>query len=193
MTTARITLGLMVATLVAGNFSANAQGTADGTRSRLLYDQTNHIRATVEDIDYTNREVTLREPDGFQARFAVSEAVKNFPQMKKGDVVNVGYRESVLLSLRKPGEIVPPAARSEALLTREPGQKPGGRAVAITDITATVEDVDRESREVTLRGPDGRIVKVLVDPSVGDLKQINKGDRITARRTEELILSVEAP
>ena len=123
----------------------------------------------------------------------MSDAVKNFPQIKKGDDVNVGYYESVALAVGKPGEMLTPTSRSEALVTSPAGQKPGATAVAVSDITATVEDIDRENREVTLKGPEGNVVKVKVDPSVGNLERSKKGDQITASRTEALAISVEEP
>ena len=178
-----------------GTFTFNlfAQTNAQTDQPRVVLAQTNHLKATVESIDYDKREVTLKGPEGKSARFAVSEAVKNFPQMKKGDEVNIGYYESIALAIAKPGETLPPTSRSEALATRQPGQKPGGTAMTITYTTATVEDIDRDKREVTLKALDGNLVKVWVDPSVGNLQRIKIGDQITASRTEALAISVEAP
>ena len=174
-------------------FNLFAQTNAQTETPRVFLAQTNHLKATVEAIDYDKREVTLKGPEGKSARFAVSDAVKNFPQMKKGDEVNIGYYESIALAIAKPGETLPATSRSEALATRPPGQKPGGAAVSVTDTTATVEDIDRDKREVTLKGVDGNLIKVWVDPSVGNLQRIKIGDQITASRTEALAISVEAP
>lgn len=169
-----------------------AQTNADRGSARVFFAETNHVKATVEDIDYGKRELTLKGPEGNSVRYAVSDAVKNFPQIKKGDEVNIGYYESVALAIAKPGEMTP-TSRSESIITRPAGQKPGGVAVGVSDITARVEDIDRDQREVTLKGPLGNIVKVKVDPSVGNLERIKKGDQITATRTEALAVSVEAP
>jgi len=151
------------------------------------------IKATVEDIDYAKREVTLKGPAGNTARFAIDDSVKNFPQMKKGDEVNIGYYESVAFAIAKPGERLSATSHMEAIATRKAGEKPGGTAVAVMDTTATIEDIDREKREVTLRGIDGNLVKVVVDPSVGNLERIKKGDQISATRTEALAISVDDP
>jgi hypothetical protein len=185
--TTKFGLALGLAALV------TAPALAQTVTPRIVFSQTNHLQATVEDIDHAKREVTLKGPDGNAVKVTVSDDVKNFPQIKKGDEVNVGYYESVALALHKPGEALAPTGVSEVLVRREPGEKPGGAAVSVSDITATVEDVDRENREVTLKGPDGNIVKVHVDPSVGNLERIKKGDQITASRTEALAVSVEAP
>jgi Cu/Ag efflux protein CusF len=184
-------LAFAVATFGALTFNAPAQTNSDTSSPSKVFSQTNHIKATVEDIDYDNRKVTLKGPEGNEVQFKVSDDVKNFPQVKKGDVVNIGYYESVALALGKPGEAVPDSGSSGILATRSPGQKPGGVGVNVTEISATVEDVDRDSREVTLKGPEGRTVKVLVDPSVGDLSRIKKGDQINIRLTQALAISVD--
>lgn len=160
---------------------------------RMVFAQTNHIQATVEAINYDTREVTLKGPDGNSVQVAVSDDVKNFPQIKKGDQVNVGYFESIALALQKPGESLAPTGRSQTFVRRAPGQKPGGATLSVSDITATVENVDQQNREVTLKGPNGNTVNVRVDPSVGNLERIKKGDLITATRTQALAISVEAP
>jgi Cu/Ag efflux protein CusF len=187
-----ISMVCMVAAIGVGVFQAAAQSDTNNETPRVVLSQTNHIKATVEDIDYQKREVSLKGPDGNIVHFAVSDAVKNFPQMKKGDVVSIGYYESLALAIAKPGETLPATSRSEAMAARPAGQKPGAAAMAVTDTTATVEDIDRDKREVTLRGMDGQLFKVVADPSVGNLTRIKKGDEIKATRTEALAISVDA-
>lgn len=174
-------------------FNTAAQTNSDTATPRKVFSQTRHMQATVEDIDYANRKVTLKGPEGNEVQLKVSDDVQNFPQIKKGDVVNIGYYESVALTLGQPGEPAPQSGSSAMLATRAPGQRPGGIGVNVTQISATVEDVDRDNREVTLKGPEGRTVKVQVDPSIGDLSRIKKGDQVNARITEALAISVNKP
>lgn len=170
-----------------------SQTTAESSTPRLFLAQTNRLKATVEDIDYAKREITLKGPEGNTARFAVSEAVKNFPQMKKGDDVNLSYYESLALAIAKPGETLRPTSRTDLLAIRRPGERPGGAAMTMTETSATVEDIDRDNREVTLKKPDGTLMKAQVDPSVGNLERIKKGDQIQATYTEALAISVDDP
>jgi len=172
-------------------FCAPAQ-TSDDKPSVTLA-RTNSIKATVADIDHDKREITLKGPEGNSMKFKVDERVKNFGQVKKGDEVRMGYYESIALSVRKPGDPLPATGRSRAMITREPGQKPGGVAVDTADITATVEAIDRDKREVTLKSPRGNVVTVKVDPSVGNLERIKTGDEIEATYTEALAISVDKP
>jgi hypothetical protein len=159
----------------------------------MILSQSNHVTATVEAIDHAKREVTLKGEDGNSVKVAVGDQVRNFSQMKKGDRVGVTYYESVALAVGKPGETLSPTSRSESVVRAAPGQRPGGAAVAVTDTSATVEDINRDKHEVTLRTPDGNLAKVLVDPSVGNLENIQKGDRINATLTQALAISVTQP
>ncbi len=186
-----ITLACALATLAIT--PAHAQTNASGGMPRMILSQSNHLNATVEDIDHDKRQVTLKGPDGNSVKVAVGDEVRNFAQIKKGDRVGVTYYESVALAVAKPGEALTPTGSGQAVLRAAPGQKPGGAAVTTSSTTATVEDVDRDKHEVTLRGPDGNLAKVLVDPSVGDLENIKKGDRINATVTQALAISVTQP
>lgn len=159
----------------------------------MVSSQTNHLTATVAAIDYPNRKVTLKGPDGNSVQVTIGDDVKNFSQIKKGDQVNIGYFESIALSVRKPGETLAPTGNSQSFVRNAPGQKPGSATISVSDVTATVQDVDQKSREVSLKGPDGNIAQVYVDPSVGNLDRIKKGDQVTVSRTEAMAVSIDAP
>ena len=59
------------------------------------------ISATVEAIDKATRQVTLKGPDGKTMAVTVGPEVKNFDQIKVGDVVVARYLESLTLELKK--------------------------------------------------------------------------------------------
>jgi hypothetical protein len=56
--------------------------------------------AIVEDISYENRTVDLRGTYGSIITVDVAEHVKNFNNIKKGDVVNAQYTEAMAISVR---------------------------------------------------------------------------------------------
>ena len=68
-------------------------------------------QVTIEAIDYDNRSIALEGPDGKSEIFTVPPEVRNFDQIKKGDVVNVQYVESMDVNVRKVGE---PLSTAEA-------------------------------------------------------------------------------
>jgi hypothetical protein len=66
---------------------------------------------------------------------------------------------------------------------------PGSASRAVT-VTATVEHVDAEKREVTLRNADGELKRIRVGPEVRNLPQVRKGDVVTATYYESIALSL---
>jgi hypothetical protein len=60
------------------------------------------VTATVEAIDQTSREVTLRGPLGNTVTFTVDKRVKRLDEVKVGDLVSADYYLSVAAELRPP-------------------------------------------------------------------------------------------
>ena len=161
--------------------------------SKLVVAETNIVKATVEDIDHAKREVTLKDSKGDKHKMKVSKEVKNLDQVQKGDQIVAGYFQSTAISVAKPGDATAAPAQAEAVIVAEKGQKPGGLAVQTTQKTATVEDIDYATREVTLKGSDGNILKIKAGDRVKRLEDVKKGDRIVATYTEALAVSVAKP
>jgi len=63
----------------------------------------------------------------------------------------------------------------------------------VVSVTATVEDIDVESRLVTLRGPEGHSTTLRVDESVRNLAQVKRGDQVVTRYREALVVRVKKP
>ena len=80
-------------------------------------------------------------------------------------------------------EPAPPAPSTTVSRSTGPGT-----VSALVTTTATVEDVDQESRVVTLRTAEGEIVHFKADESVRNLPQVQKGDHVTATYYEALAL-----
>jgi len=72
---------------------------------------------------------------------------------------------------------LPAAAQAEdkAVMTSSPGQ---ATIAQKRRITATVEAIDVAKREVTLKGPKGKVVPLSVSPDVRNLEQVKVGDRV---------------
>ena len=70
------------------------------------------------------------------------------------------------------------------------GQKPGGTLGRQVTIVADVIAVHPKTKTVTLKGPKGNIVDLVVeDPE--QIANIKKGDQVEAVYTEALAISVE--
>ena len=69
---------------------------------------------------------------------------------------------------------------------------PGKATIAQTHtIAATVEAVDAAQRQITLKGPKGKVVPLTVGPDVRNLEQVKVGDRVSVRYLEALTLTLK--
>jgi len=90
--------------------------------------------------------------------------------------------------LRKP---FPGSALLEAIRSAI-GSEPERGAPLVT-VTATVQAIDQEKREVTLKGPLGNVVTFVVDERVGRLNEVKIGDEVTADYYVSLAGELSAP
>jgi Cu/Ag efflux protein CusF len=78
-------------------------------------------------------------------------------------------------------------ARAEA-----PAAAPRGEAVmASATVTATVVKIDQKTREVTLKGDDGKEFSFVAGADVKNLAQVKPGDTVTATYAEALAYEVK--
>jgi hypothetical protein len=158
--------------------------------SGSLGDETVAATATVEKIDQKTRHVTLKRPDGSKFTIVASPEVRNLAQVKKGDVVNLEYRESVAYEVSKAGTAKPGVSTTTDVTRAEPGAKPGGTVTDSITVRMTITAINKKASEATLLGPDGvsTVVKVR-DPKRLDLVEV--GDVVDLTYTEALAVSVE--
>ncbi|QQC66968.1 hypothetical protein [Paraburkholderia ginsengisoli] len=145
--------------------------------------------STVVGIEPSTRTVWLKDAKGKVVQVVVGEEARNFDQLKIGDVVTAEYSQAMTVTLKKGG--APLAANENQTLERAPmGAKPGGTASREVTIMANVTAVNHQSGVVTLKGPQGNSVDLIVqDPS--QLKLIRKGDQMEVVYTEAVAISVE--
>jgi hypothetical protein len=145
--------------------------------------------ATVVGIEPETRTVWLKDPKGKVVQVVVGEEARNFDQLKVGYAIRVEYSQALTISLHKGN--APLTANETQTLDRTPaGAKPGGSASREVTIMANVVAVNHQSGVVTLKGPQGNSVDLVVqDPD--QLKRIRKGDQMKAVYTEAVAISVE--
>jgi hypothetical protein len=148
------------------------------------------MSAQVVGIDKATRTITLKGPKGNAVDIVAGDEVKNFDQIKVGDLVVARYAQALTLELRKTkAGAGAPAVREEAAKAK-PGERPavaGARQVtAIADVVA----VDPKNSTITLKGPRGNEVALAVQ-NPDQFKVVKKGDQVEVTYTEALALSVE--
>jgi Cu/Ag efflux protein CusF len=169
----------------AAKSSTTKSGKPSVTKSMLI-----QATATVQAIDLKKRKVTLKGENGEVFDVTVGKEVKNLPQVKVGDLVKVKYYESIGVEVMKAGE-APKGASSMAVGARaKPGQMPSGLIGKQVTVTAKVEAIDKKTQEVTLKGPEGKTVKVHVK-NPNNLKNVQVGDDVVITYTEAMAISVE--
>lgn len=80
--------------------SATAKGPSEGKPSGAVVD-TVQRRATVQEIDYASRIVTLRAPDGSLRTIRVSPRIGPLDKISKGDQIIVRYTQMVAVGVTK--------------------------------------------------------------------------------------------
>src|SRR5262249_3645685 len=150
------------------------------------------ITATVEAIDQAKRTVTLKGWQGRTVTLTVPPEAKNFDQIKVGDRVQARSAGPPATFGRKPND-PPAAAETQAVAVAPRGLKPIGAAIDTVEVSASVEKIDYQRRLITLKGPEGNVRTLKVDPRVKRLNEIKVGDDIVLRRTEAVALEVTPP
>jgi hypothetical protein len=144
--------------------------------------------ATVVAIDAATRTVSLKNKQGKVTDLQVGEDVRNFEQLRVGDLVTVEYKEALSVSLNRQSGLRSSTER-QIEDRAAPGAKPGGMVGREVTVTADVVAVNARTGMVTLKGPRGRTVDVHVeDPR--QLKAVRRGDQVQAVYTEALAVSV---
>ncbi len=150
------------------------------------------VTAEVTGIDLTNRELTLKGPQGDEVTITVNDAVKRLDEVKVGDFVRADYLVAIAGEIRKPT-----AEEAEHPLTilnlagKTPeGETPAAGAVRSFKVVTTIEALDRRTDSVTVKGPLGRYLTFQAgDPS--RLTKVHIGETIVIVYTEAVAVSLE--
>ena len=147
--------------------------------------------ATIEAIDHTGREVTLKDKDGRTETMVAGPEMKRFNELKFGAVVTFRYYESTAFSIRKAGQKAP-APVADAALTRGTGAKPSGTlsTQATATVTVTVKAIDPKVPSVTVLTDEGKTVSLkIADPK--NIEGLKVGDKVDITYTQALMVSVK--
>jgi hypothetical protein len=148
------------------------------------------ISAQVVGIDKATRTVTLKGPQGNVVDVVAGDEVKNFDQIKLGDLVVARYAEALTLELRKTKAGAGDASVRAEAAKAKPGERPAVAGARQVTALAEVVAVDPKKSTITLKGPMGnRVTLAVQDPD--HFKVVKKGDQVEVTYTEAIALSVE--
>lgn len=147
--------------------------------------------AKVQSVDYNARTVTLLWDDGTTATYKCGPDVRNFNQIKVGDVVKASVAEETAVWVGPSGSH-PSAEAGTVMVRSKPGEKPGVVIANTAEVSAKVLKVDSVNRSITVQGPMGRTRVIKVAPDV-NLANVTVGNNINLAVTEAVALWVEKP
>ena len=182
---------LVTALSSATSFAAEAQMERDsmGDMPAVMVGAGAVGMATVEAVDMTSREVSLRLADGKLMTFIAGEEVRNLAQVAVGDRVIVKYSVGMIMALSPSDSKVRSREDRVEVGRAEPGQKPAGIVRKTVEATASIMAVDQKARTVTLQGALRTVTLPVADDI--DITKLKVGDMVDAVYQESLAISVE--
>ena len=164
---------------------------ATGAAAQMTKTLTGEMRtetATVEAIETSTREITLKKSDGTYTVARVPAEMKRFDTLKIGDKVTARYYDNIVLRLKAPGE---PDTDTKAAATTKAGEgKAAGTMGAQRTITATITAINPSVPSITFKGPNNWTYSSRVEDKAA-LAKVKVGDRLDITWTAAMILSLE--
>jgi len=145
-------------------------------------------QATVIGIDKASRYVTLKGEHGDTLRIKAGEQVKNFGQIKVGDLVKITYTERLTIHVEGAG--TPEMVTQTSSTGAKPGEKPSGSVTERTQYKATIVAIDKKNGTATLRGYEGEDF-VITPLHPENLDKVSVGELVVFTQTTAVAASVE--
>ncbi len=143
-------------------------------------------------IDPKTRQVVIVGPNGNEFKTVLGDEVKNFNQIKVGDIVTLTHVEILVADIKKPSKVeIRERVETEKAARAKLGDKPAAAIERQVSIVADVTAVDDKKGTLTIRGATRTLDIKVKDPSV--LKGVKVGTQIEAMVTEIIAIEVTAP
>jgi len=143
----------------------------------------------IVNIDQDTRAITLKNEEGEEWVFNAGPEVRNFDQLKRGDLVITEYYAAFAIALEPKGSNLEDKISKTEMDRAEPGEQPGMEYTNTTWALGKVTEVNPEQGTVTLEGPEHTLT-VAVSSDV-DLARVEVGQEVEALYIESLAISVE--
>jgi hypothetical protein len=161
-----------------------------GTMNGLPYfsaTQTETGQYKVLAVDAKLRDITLAG-EGDTVVVTCGDQVKNFAQIKPGDMVHAKYKETLTIHVEESGS--PTMTTETSTAAAKPGEKPHGSISAKATFSGTITAIDTTKGTATLKGYRGNEVEV-TPRYPENLKKVKVGQLVVFTYEHGLALSVE--
>jgi hypothetical protein len=143
-------------------------------------------------VDPKTREVVIVGPNGNEYKTVLGDEVRNFNQIKVGDIVTLTHVEVLVADLKKPSKVeIRERVETEKAARAKLGDKPAAAIERQVTVVADVTAVDEKKGTITLRGATRTLDLKVKDPKV--LKGVKVGTQVEATVTEIIAIEVTAP
>lgn len=143
----------------------------------------------IVNIDKDSRTITLKNDQGDQRMFTAGPEVRNFDQLKRGDLVIMEYYAGLAIALEPKGSGLEERADELEVQWAKKGEKPGMKVTESTYVAAQITAVDPKDQIVVLEGARGALMLKAGDDI--DLSQVSVGQEVEALYVESFAVSVE--
>ena len=157
-------------------------------QSKTVTGETRTVTATVESIEKSTRQVTLKNEDGTYEVLTVPASVKRFDALKVGDKIKANYYENIVIRLKAPGE--KDVDTASGATTPGSGAAPSGTVAAQRTITATITAIDQSVPSITFKGPNGWTYSSRVEDKAA-LAKVKEGDKVDITWTTAALVSID--
>ena len=152
------------------------------------------ISATVTSVDYFQRRVGIRGPQGNEFTLDVGPAVRNLEQVQVGDTIRVSYEQAYVANLLDTDEM--PASVPVTVIggaRAELGERPAAAIGQMVTETVKIESVGLNGETVTFTGANGRLVAIKIrrDEARAFARGLSPGDIVEITYTEAVAIQVE--
>ena len=150
------------------------------------------VQGKFKSVDQKTRQVIIVGPNGNEFKTTLGNEVKNFNQIKVGDIVTLTHVEIFVADIKKPSKVeIRERVETEKAVTAKLGDKPAAAIERQVAIVADVTAVDEKKGTLTVRGATRTLDIKVKDPKV--LKGIKVGTQIETVVTEIIAIEVSAP
>ena len=182
---------VLLCAVVATGCVAPVQSLRPGAGTTVGYE--GQASARIIAVRRSARLMTVRSPSGQEATLYVGPEVRNFSQMRAGDTVRLTYQRVLEVHVR--GGTVPSSGVlvDQDVATAAPGERPAALWHGRATRTVQVVSIDRNTRTVTYREPDGFLDSVVVqDPrNYWLVDRLSPGTLVDVTDYQTLAVSVE--
>ena len=142
-------------------------------------------------IDPATRAVTIEGPKG-TTTVHVGKEVKNFGNLKVGDVVNISYYESVAAQIVKGSQKAEDPQAATFAYGSPAGMKPSGGVGASLTAGVKVEAIDLGTNTVAFKGEDGQthIVEVKSPNMQKFIRTLKPGYHVNVTFTDSVAVEI---